>query len=298
MVYHKPVLLSESIEGLNINPEGVYVDVTFGGGGHSRMILEQLIDGKLFAFDQDVDANDNLLEDKRLKLLNANFRHIKQFLKVEGVQEIDGLLADLGVSSHQLDVFERGFSTRSIGPLDMRMNSYSEIDAKYVINKYSEKELANMLFEYGELRESRKIARAIVQKRKESKINNTKQLIDCIKNIVPEKIKNQFLSRVFQAIRIEVNDEICALKEMLIAATELLKKGGRLSIISYHSLEDRLAKNIIKKGNLEGKLEKDFYGNPKLMYKSLNKRVIIPSDEEIKENSRARSAKLRVAEKI
>jgi 16S rRNA (cytosine1402-N4)-methyltransferase len=297
-VYHKPVLLSESVEGLKINPAGIYVDVTFGGGGHSIKILEKLSSGKLFAFDQDMDVNQNLLMDRRFKLLNTNFRHIKQFLKVERVKEIDGLLADLGVSSHQFDVSERGFSTRFTGPLDMRMNSDLEIDAKHIINKYSEKKIANILFEYGELKESRKIARAIVEIREESKIKNTKQLIECVKNLVPEKVKNKFLSRIFQAIRIEVNDEICALKEMLIAATNLLKKGGRLSVISYHSLEDRLVKNIIKKGNLEGKLEKDFYGNPKLLYKSVNKRVITPSDEEIKENSRARSAKLRVAEKI
>ena len=297
-MYHKPVLLSESVEGLKINPAGIYVDVTFGGGGHSIKILEKLSSGKLFAFDQDMDVNQNLLMDRRFKLLNTNFRHIKQFLKVERVKEIDGLLADLGVSSHQFDVSERGFSTRFTGPLDMRMNSDLEIDAKHIVNKYSEKKIANILFEYGDLKESRKIARAIVEIREESKIKNTKQLIECVKNLVPEKVKNKFLSRIFQAIRIEVNDEICALKEMLIAATNLLKKGGRLSVISYHSLEDRLVKNIIKKGNLEGKLEKDFYGNPKLLYKSVNKRVITPSDEEIKENSRARSAKLRVAEKI
>ena len=281
-----------------INHAGIYIDVTFGGGGHSMKILEQLSSGKLFAFDQDEDANENLLRDKKFKLINANFRHIKQILRLEGISKVDGILADLGVSSHQFDVAERGFSTRFFGPLDMRMNLGSEIDAKHVINKYSEKKLANIFFEYGELKESRKIARAIVEKREEIKINNTKQLIECIKNLVPEKVKNQFSSRVFQAIRIEVNDEICALKEMLIAATDLLKKGGRLSIISYHSLEDRLVKNIIKKGSPEGKLEKDFYGNSKLWYKSINKKVITPSIEEIKENSRARSAKLRVAEKI
>ena len=298
MAYHEAVLLSESVQGLNIKPDGVYVDVTFGGGGHSREIIKNLSKGQLFAFDQDTDANNNILEKENFKLLNTNFRNIKNFLRVEGINEIDGLLADLGVSSHQFDISERGFSTRFSGPLDMRMNLNSELDAKHIINNYSQQDLANIFFEYGELRESRKIAKTIVVARKEKQILTTNHLLDCIQHLSIERKRNQFFSRVFQSIRIEVNDEIQALKEMLNAATDLLKVGGRLSVISYHSLEDRLVKNLVKKGNVEGNLQRDFYGNPLKIFKEISKKVVVPSEQEIKTNPRARSAKLRIAEKI
>ena len=298
MAYHEAVLLSESVQGLNIKSDGIYVDVTFGGGGHSREIIKNLSRGQLFAFDQDTDANNNILEKENFKLLNTNFRNIKNFLRMEGINEIDGLLADLGVSSHQFDISERGFSTRFSGPLDMRMNLNSELDAKHIINNYSQQYLAKIFFEYGELRESRKIAKTIVAARKEKQILTTNQLLDCIQHLTIERKRNQFFSRVFQAIRIEVNDEIAALKEMLNAATDLLKVGGRLSVISYHSLEDRLVKNLVRKGNVEGNLQRDFYGNPLKVFKEISKKVIVPSEQEIKTNPRARSAKLRIAEKI
>ena len=298
MRYHDAVLLNESVNGLNINPDGIYVDVTFGGGGHSQEILQHLKGGKLFAFDQDTNTNRNIIKKENFKLLNTNFRNIKNFLRIEGVRELDGLLADLGVSSHQFDVGERGFSTRFAGPLDMRMNLNAELDAKQIINNYSEERLCNIFFKFGELRESRKIAKTIIIARKQEQINSTEQLINYIQHLTIERKRNQFLSRVFQAIRIEVNDEIEALKEMLNATTNLLKIGGRLSVISYHSLEDRLVKNLVKKGNLEGDLQKDFYGNPIKSYKEISKKVIVPSEKEIKNNPRARSAKLRIAEKI
>ncbi len=298
MEYHKPVLLAESVGGLDIKQDGIYVDVTFGGGGHSKEISQHLKGGKLYAFDQDTDANKNIFKQSNFKLLNTNFRHFKQFLRLEGVKKIDGLLADLGVSSHQFDIGERGFSTRFSGPLDMRMNTAAELDATQIINNYSLEELADIFYKYGELRESRKIASAIVSERENGQINNTDQLINCIEHLTIQSKRNQFLSRVFQAIRIEVNDEIEALKQMLDAATELLKVGGRLSVISYHSLEDRLVKNLIKKGNIEGDLKKDFYGNPFLKYKQISKKVIVPTEQEIANNPRARSARLRVAEKI
>ena len=298
MRYHDAVLLNESVNGLNINPDGIYVDVTFGGGGHSKEILQHLKGGKLFAFDQDTNTNRNIIKKENFKLLNTNFRNIKNFLRIEGVRELDGLLADLGVSSHQFDVGERGFSTRFAGPLDMRMNLNAELDAKQIINNYSEERLCNIFFKFGELRESRKIAKTIIIAREKGQINSTDQLINCIQHLTIERKRNQFFSRVFQAIRIEVNDEIEALKEMLSSTTDLLKIGGRLSIISYHSLEDRLVKNLVKKGNIEGDLKKDFYGNPIKSYKEISKKVIVPSEKEIKNNPRARSAKLRIAEKI
>ena len=298
MVYHNPVLLNECIQGLKIKPEGIYVDVTFGGGGHSKSILSKLNGGKLFAFDQDDSANTNDLNQTGFKLINANFRHLKNFLKMEGVIKIDGLLADLGVSSHQFDVSERGFSTRFDGPLDMRMNMNSNLSAKDVINDYSEEDLANVLYKYGELRNSRRIANKIAIAREISRINTTTELTDAVSDLSPEKFRNQFLARVFQAIRIEVNDEITALKEMLLSAEELLNLEGRLVVLSYHSLEDRLVKNLMKKGNLDGKVEKDFFGNPIKKLKEINSKVIVASDRETEENSRARSAKLRIAEKI
>ena len=298
MVYHRPVLLNESIEGLSLQPSGTYVDVTFGGGGHSKMILSQLKSGKLFAFDQDSDALKNDLHVDGFKLINANYRYLKNFLRMEGVTKIDGLLADLGVSSHQIDVAERGFSTRFDGELDMRMDRNSVLTAKDVINDYCEEDLANMFYKYGELRNSRKIASVINKARNLEEIKSTASLIEVIKNLAPSLRKSQFLSRVFQAIRIEVNDEVKSLQEMLLSAVDILKPGGRLVVISYHSIEDRLVKNLIKNGCFSGILEKDFYGNPIKDLKEINTKVIVAKSSEVKENSRSRSAKLRIAEKI
>jgi len=297
MGYHSPVLLNQCIEGLNIKPTGIYVDVTFGGGGHSKEIMKHLDGGKLFAFDQDADAYENNLQQDGFKLIDANFRYLRNFLRMEGVKKVDGILADLGVSSHQFDVAERGFSTRFEAELDMRMNSKSDLSAKEIVNNYSEENLANVLYKYGELKNSRRIAREIVNARQVEKINTTTELIFVVAKIVPEKYRNQFLARIFQAIRIEVNDEIVALEEMLLSAVDMLKPGGRLVVLSYHSLEDRLVKNLMKKGNLEGNAEKDFFGNPIKDLKEINRKVIVATADEIKKNSRARSAKLRIAEK-
>ena len=297
MEYHNPVLLNECIQGLNIKPTGIYVDVTFGGGGHSKLILKNLIGGKLYAFDQDKNAQENALPEDGFKLINANFRHLKNFLRMEGVRKIDGLLADLGVSSHQFDIAERGFSIRFNGELDMRMNTSSPLSAKQVVNEYVQQDLANILFKYGELRNSRAIAREIVTAREIETIVTTNQLIDVVGHMVPEKNRNQFLARVFQAIRIEVNDEMKALEEMLLDAVDMLNVGGRLVIMSYHSLEDRMVKNLMKKGNIEGVLEKDFFGNPIKDLKEVTRKVMVATKEQITENSRARSAKLRIAEK-
>ena len=297
MGYHSPVLLNQCIEGLNIKPTGIYVDVTFGGGGHSKEIMKHLDGGKLFAFDQDTDAYENNLRQDGFKLIDANFRYLRNFLRMEGVKKVDGILADLGVSSHQFDVAERGFSTRFEGELDMRMNPKSDLTAKEIVNDYSEENLANVLYKYGELKNSRRIANAIVSARQVEKINTTSELIFIVAKIVPEKYRNQFLARIFQAIRIEVNDEIVALEEMLLSAVDMLKPGGRLVVLSYHSLEDRLVKNLMKKGNLEGNTEKDFFGNPIKDLKEINRKVIVATADEIKQNSRARSAKLRIAEK-
>ena len=297
MGYHSPVLLNECIEGLNIKPTGIYVDVTFGGGGHSKEIMKHLDGGKLFAFDQDADAYENNLRQDGFKLIDANFRYLRNFLRMEGVKKVDGILADLGVSSHQFDVAERGFSTRFEGELDMRMNPKSDLSAKEIVNDYSEENLANVLYKYGELKNSRRIAKEIVNARQVKKINTTTELIIVVANIVSEKYRNQFLARIFQAIRIEVNDEIVALEEMLLSAVDMLNPGGRLVVLSYHSLEDRLVKNLMKKGNLEGNAEKDFFGNPIKDLKEINRKVIVATADEIKQNSRARSAKLRIAEK-
>ena len=298
MEYHNPILLQECIEGLNIKPKGIYVDVTFGGGGHSKLILKHLDGGKLYAFDQDENAHKNILSEDNLKLINANFRHLKNFLRMEGIRKIDGLLADLGVSSHQFDVAERGFSIRFDGELDMRMNTKSPLSAKQVVNEYGQEELANVLFKYGEFRNSRTIAREIISAREIDAIVTTNQLIDAVEKMVPEKKRNQFLARIFQAIRIEVNDEIKALEEMLLDAIDMLNEGGRLVVMSYHSLEDRMVKNLMKKGNIEGDLHKDFYGNPIKDLREINRKVIVASEEEISINTRSRSVKLRIAEKI
>ena len=297
MEYHNPVLLNECIKGLAIKPTGIYVDVTFGGGGHSKLILKNIDGGKLYAFDQDKNAHENALSGDGFKLINANFRHLKNFLRMEGVRKIDGLLADLGVSSHQFDVAERGFSTRFDGELDMRMNTNSPLSAKQVVNEYGQQDLANILFKYAELRNSRAIAREIVNAREIEAIVTTNQLIDVVGHMVPEKNRNQFLARIFQAIRIEVNDEMKALEEMLLDAVDMLNEGGRLVVMSYHSLEDRMVKNLMKKGNIEGVLEKDFFGNPIKDLKEVTRKVIVATKDQIMENTRARSAKLRIAEK-
>ena len=298
MTYHKAVLLSECIEGLNIKPNGIYVDVTFGGGSHSREILKHLVDGKLFAFDRDDDVLENISPDKNLKLIQTNYKNIKKFLRLEEVTKVDGILADLGVSSHQFDVAERGFSFRFEAELDMRMNKSSSLSARKVVNEYSEEDLANLFFKYGEIRISRKVAELIVLAREEKEIVTTTDLLEILDGVVPEQRRNQFLSQVFQSIRIEVNQEIESLKQMLIDGVELLNIGGRFVVLSYHSLEDRLVKNIFKRGSFSGEIKKDFFGNILKEMKEINRKVIVASDEEQKENNRSRSAKLRISEKV
>ena len=297
MGYHEAVLLDESIAGLSIQPNGIYVDVTFGGGGHSKSILQKLENGKLFAFDQDSDAQQNCFDDDRLVLIAQNFRFIKKFLRLEGVHEVDGILADLGVSSHQFDTAERGFSIREDGDLDMRMNREQELSAKTVVNAYDLNELSRIFKEFGELNNAYSLAKSIVNYRNGKVISTTEDLKDAVKEHVPPHKKNKILAKLFQAIRIEVNDEINALKDMLSQSVDLLKKGGRLSVISYHSLEDRLVKNLIKSGNFEGEIEKDFYGVPKLVLNSINRKPITATQEELDSNPRSRSAKLRVGQK-
>jgi len=299
MSYHNPVLLKESVDGLDIKNDEVLVDVTFGGGGHSKEILKRLGEkGKLFAFDQDKDAEANELEDNRFELVKQNFRYLKNYLRFYNVKEVDGVLADLGVSSHQFDESTRGFSIRFEGPLDMRMNQTGELTAEKIVNEYEEEELIRILKEYGEVNNARQLAEAIIFQREVGRITTTNELVEIVEKMVPGKVRNKFLAQVFQALRIEVNDELGALKDMLEQSYDVLKIGGRLSVITYHSLEDRLVKNFIKKGKFEGELEKDFYGNPKLKFKQINRKPILPTEEEIVKNNRARSAKLRVAEKI
>jgi len=298
MEYHIPVLLNESVEGLNINPDGVYVDVTYGGGGHSKEIFKNLKTGKLVAFDQDIDAKDNIINDDRFIFVNHNFRFIKNFLKYYKFDKVDGVFADLGVSSHHFDIAERGFSYRYDGELDMRMNKRANFTAKDILNNYDEKELARVFFEYGELRNSRSIAKKIVISRQENPILSIFQFLEIIKQFTPQYIENKFYAKVFQALRIEVNHEMDALKEMLIHAEEMLAPGGRLVVITYHSLEDRLVKNFMKKGKFSGEIEADFYGNKIVPFKLINRKVILPKQNEIDKNSRARSAKLRIAEKL
>ena len=297
MTYHKAVLLTECIEGLNIKPNGIYVDVTFGGGGHSRRILKHLVDGKLFAFDRDDDVLENIPNDKKFKLIQTNYKNIKRFLRLEGITKIDGILADLGVSSHQFDVAERGFSFRFEAELDMRMNTSASLSARKVVNEYSEEDLVNLFFKYGEIRISRKVAQLILLAREKKEIVTTTDLLEILDGVVPEKKKNQFLSQVFQSIRIEVNQEIESLEQMLIDGVGLLNVGGRFVVLSYHSLEDRLVKNIFKRGNLSGEIKKDFFGNILKEMKEVNRKVVVASEKEQKENNRSRSAKLRVAEK-
>lgn len=298
MEYHNPVLLKESVEGLNIKKDGIYVDVTFGGGGHSKEILKQLgPKGKLYAFDQDKDALLNTIDDDRFTLINENFKFIKRFLRFYGVKQVDGILADFGVSSHQFDVAERGFSTRFDADLDMRMNQNDMLSAFNVINDYDEVQLRKVFWEYGELRQAPAIARVIVEERSKSQIKTSEELKIVLKRFLQHKKENKVLAQMYQAIRIEVNQEIEALKEMLLQTPEILKVGGRISFISYHSLEDRLVKRFIRNGMFEGEPVRDVFGNYNVPFKKVGN-LIVPSAQEIKLNNRARSAKLRIAEKI
>lgn len=297
MEYHNPVLLKTSVEGLAIKPDGVYVDVTFGGGGHSKEILSQLgPNGKLFAFDQDEDALANALPDERFKLINENFRNIKRYLRFYGVKEVDGILADLGVSSHQFDVAERGFSTRFDAELDMRMSQKGDLNAFMVVNEYDEATLKKVFAEFGELSNAGAIANTIINARRDVPIKNTEQLKQVLSKFLPAHKSHKILAQIYQAIRIEVNQEMEVLKEFLEQSLDILKPGGRLSVISYHSLEDRLVKRFMKNGLFEGEPERDFFGNYSVPFKSIGK-LIIPDNAEIKINNRARSAKLRIAEK-
>ena len=298
MEYHNPVLLKEAIDGLNINPSGVYVDVTFGGGGHSKEILSRLDEnGRLFAFDQDADALENIIDDSRFTLIHENFRFVKSFLRFHGIKKVDGVLADFGVSSHQFDVAERGFSTRFEADLDMRMNQQNELSAFHVVNEYEEERLKQVFLQYGELRAAPAMARLIVEFRKTEPIVTSKQLKTVLRQFLPPRYENKVLAQIYQAIRIEVNQEIEALKEFLLQTPELLDKAGRLSFISYHSLEDRLVKRFIRNGMFEGEPERDMYGNFEVPLKKVNG-LIVPTAAEIKLNNRARSAKLRIAEKL
>ena len=299
MGYHLPVMLNECIEGLNIRPDGTYVDATFGGGGHSRAILSHLGEGgRLIAFDQDADALENALDDSRFTLLNENFRHMKSFLRLHGVRSVDGVLADLGVSSHQFDVAERGFSTRLNGELDLRMDRRQEMTARDLVNSTSEEELTRILRLYGELPNAYQMAKAICRARMEKEIVTTFDLRDAVSRHLPRGMENKYLAMLFQALRIEVNGELEALKEMLQQSVDVLVPGGRLVVMSYHSLEDRLVKNFFKAGNFEGEVNKDFYGNPIVPLKPVVRKAITASEEELQINNRARSAKLRVAEKL
>ena len=297
MEYHNPGLLKETVDGLNIKPDGIYVDVTFGGGGHSREIVNRLGEhGRLYAFDQDEDALRNVIDDKRFVLINENFRFIKRFLRFHNVKKVDGILGDFGVSSHQFDEAERGFSTRFDATLDMRMNQKDTLSAYEVVNEYEEKELKRVFVEFGELKNGGAMANVIVNSRKEKPIKNTEQLKQVLAKFLPAHKSNKILAQIYQAIRIEVNQEIEVLKEFLEQTEDLLVSGGRLSLISYHSLEDRLVKRFMRNGLFEGEPERDFFGNYEVPFKTIEK-LIVPTVEEIERNNRARRAKLRVAEK-
>ncbi len=298
MDYHNPVLLKETVEGLNIKSDGVYVDVTFGGGGHSKEILKHLgPNGKLFAFDQDKDALLNAIDDDRFTLINENFRYVKRFLRFHGAKQVDGVLADFGVSSHQFDVAERGFSTRFEAELDMRMNQDDKLSAYHVINEYDEDQIKQVLFQYGELRQAQAMAKEIVESRRDNEIKTSEQLKATLKMFLNHQKENKVLAQIYQAIRIEVNQEIEALKEFLQQTPEVLVKGGRLSMISYHSLEDRLVKRFIRNGLFEGEPERDVFGNFEVPLRKVGG-LMVPTKEEVKQNNRARSAKLRIAEKL
>ncbi len=298
MSYHNPVLLHPTVDGLDIKADGVYVDITFGGGGHSREILRRLgKQGRLIAFDQDEDALKNEIKDDRFTLINENFRYLGQFLKFYGIRKVDGILADFGVSSHQFDSAERGFSTRFEGELDMRMTKRNELSAYEVINTYNADQLSRVLKEYGEIRNAEAMTRAIISSRKTKPIGTSSELKEVLKGFLPAHREHKILAQVYQAIRIEVNQELEAIRDFLLQTPDLLETGGRLSVISYHSLEDRLVKRFIMSGNFEGNLEKDFYGNPIKPFDKVGN-LIVPTEEEIKENNRARSAKLRIAERL
>ena len=315
--YHVPVLLKESVDGLHIKPNGIYVDVTFGGGGHSREILSRLgPDGHLFSFDQDADAENNVFEDSgdakdcsneqkgkrfvddsRFTFIRSNFKFLKNWMQYYGIEQIDGLLGDLGVSSHHFDDESRGFSFRFDAPLDMRMNKRAGKTAADIVNEYDEEQLANLFYIYGELKNSRRIASALTNARRQKPIATTSDFISAVEPLFKREREKKDMAKLFQALRIEVNHEMTALKEMLMAATDVTKPGGRLSIITYHSLEDRIVKNIMKTGNIEGKIEQDFFGHIDSPYKLINNKVIVPSEEEQSQNPRSRSAKLRIAER-
>lgn len=298
LTYHVPVLLRESVDGMNIRPNGTYVDVTFGGGGHSREILSRLEkDGRLLGFDQDEDAERNIVDDPRFIFVRSNFRYLHNFLRYHGIEEVDAILADLGVSSHHFDDSERGFSFRFDGDLDMRMNKRAGLTAADVLNTYEEERLADIFYLYGEVKNSRKLASVIVKARAAGPIKTIGEFLEIIKPLFGREREKKELAKVFQALRIEVNQEMEALKEMLATATEALKPGGRLVVITYHSLEDRMVKNIMKTGNVEGKTTQDFFGNLQTPLKPVNNKVIVPNEKEIERNPRSRSAKLRIAEK-
>ncbi len=298
MAYHTPVLLHESVEGLNIDPNGIYIDVTFGGGGHSREILRRLKNGRLVAFDQDTEAEENVPEDGRFLFLRQNFKFLGTNLRYHGIDEVDGILADLGVSSHQFDSASRGFSFRMDGPLDMRMNPDAERSAADVVNTCSEEALSTIFFNYGELRNAHRIARLIVQGRAEKKIKRISDFLKLLESILPDHYQNKFLAKLFQALRIEVNQELESLKSLLSQSKEVLKSGGRLAVITYHSLEDRLVKNFIRTGNFEGERIVDLYGEQEISFKPVYRKVIVPKPEELEINPRSRSAKLRVGERV
>lgn len=297
-VYHIPVLLNESIEGMNLKANGIYADMTFGGGGHSKEILRRMgEDCHLYSFDQDEDAEKNIVNDKRFTFVRSNFRYLRNFMRYYGVEQLDGILADLGVSSHHFDDSERGFSFRFDGKLDMRMNKRAGMTAADIVNTYDEEKLADVFYIYGELKNNRKLAATIAKARQQKQITTIGEFLDIIKPLFGREREKKELAKVFQALRIEVNHEMEALKEMLYEATDLLKPGGRLVVITYHSLEDRMVKNLIKAGNIEGKVEQDFYGNVQSPFRAVNNKVIVPTDEEVNQNPRSRSAKLRIAEK-
>lgn len=298
-VYHVPVLLKETVDGLNINPEGVYIDVTFGGGGHSREILRRLSpSGRLFSFDQDADAERNVPDDERLTFVRSNFRYLKNWMRYYDIPQVDGILADLGVSSHHFDDRSRGFSFRFEGALDMRMNKRASRTAADIVNDYSEEQLASLFYLYGELKQSRKLASLLVKARARGRLETVEEFLEVVKPVFSRDREKKELAKAFQALRIEVNQEMDALKEMLMAASEILAPGGRLSVLTYHSLEDRMVKNIIKTGNVEGKVEQDFFGRINCPFRAVNNKVIVADEKEQQENPRSRSAKLRIAEKI
>lgn len=297
-MYHKPALLEESIEGLNIKEGGIYVDATFGGGGHSNEILERLKNGKLFVFDQDIDALKNSKENKNLFTIHANFRHMREELNAKGITKVDGILADLGVSSHQIDTPQRGFSTRFDSPLDMRMNTSETQTAADIVNSYTVSKLTLIFSEYGEIANAHRLAHIIVKAREEKTIHTTGELIEAIKDCTPVQYPNKYLAKVFQALRVELNHEMDALKDLLKQSSELLNEGGRLAVISYHSLEDRLVKNYMRAGNFEGIPQKNMYGHDIRPFIPVTRKPIIPTEQEIETNNRARSAKLRIAERI